>query len=98
MRPFESYRGSFPLTWRILPSFFAKGLWAMLLEVLSSRLYVAIVAGILKPSCGASRSYLGTRDNLDQFSTSLRLEHRLTEEALQYLCDLANSMKRLNGK
>ena len=33
------------------------------------RLYIAIVAGILKPSTGTFRSYLETGDNLDQFST-----------------------------
>jgi 23S rRNA pseudouridine1911/1915/1917 synthase len=34
-----------------------------------ARLYVAIVAGILKPSEGTFRSFLQTGDNLDQFST-----------------------------
>lgn len=38
------------------------------------RLYIAIVAGILKPSTGTFRSYLETGDNLDQFST--REEHK----------------------
>ena len=33
------------------------------------RLYIAIVAGIIKSSSGTFRSYLKTGDNLDQFST-----------------------------
>jgi 23S rRNA pseudouridine1911/1915/1917 synthase len=41
------------------------------------RLYIAIVAGILKPSRGIFRSYLETGDNLDQFSTRKESRGRL---------------------
>ena len=41
------------------------------------RLYVAIVAGIVKPAAGTFRSYLETADNLDQFSTRDESQGRL---------------------
>jgi 23S rRNA pseudouridine1911/1915/1917 synthase len=41
------------------------------------RLYIAIVAGTLRPAAGTFRSYLQTADNLDQYSTHEEGQGRL---------------------
>ena len=41
------------------------------------RLYIAIVAGILRPSSGTFRSFLQTADSLDQFSTRVEGQGQL---------------------
>jgi 23S rRNA pseudouridine1911/1915/1917 synthase len=55
------------------------------------RLYIAIVAGILKPSQGTFRSYLKTGDNLDQFSTRNESEGQLAITHYRVLKELQDA-------
>ena len=55
------------------------------------RLYVAIIAGILKPSRGTFRSYLETGDNLDQFSTRKESQGQLAITHYRVLKELPDT-------
>jgi 23S rRNA pseudouridine1911/1915/1917 synthase len=55
------------------------------------RLYIAIVAGILKPSRGTFRSYLETGDNLDQFSTRKESQGQLAITHYRVLKELRDT-------
>jgi 23S rRNA pseudouridine1911/1915/1917 synthase len=55
------------------------------------RLYIAIVAGILKPSQGTFRSYLKTGDNLDQYSTRNESEGQLAITHYRVLKELQDA-------
>ena len=55
------------------------------------RLYIAIVAGILKPSTGTFRSYLKSGDNLNQFSTRKESQGQLAITHYRVLKELRDT-------
>ena len=55
------------------------------------RVYIAIVAGNLKPATGTFRSYLKTGDNLDQFSTRNESEGQLAITHYRVLKELQDA-------